>query len=105
MLAHDVCRESNMFSPPRRHARHIGPHDKMDTYASKRQRHLQSYGQEQPSITPITVSDHNRGPQLYVAPKDNEVHLLAHLLHCTPLTRFRTLVDNLRFICLIIVQL
>lgn len=79
MLAQlDVCRESNIFSPPgRRHASHIGPHDKTkdrDAYAAKHQRHLQSYGQEQPSITPIAVTGHNKGLQLYVAPKGNEVH-------------------------------
>lgn len=67
MLAHDVRRDS--FPPPRRN---IGPHNKtMDTHASKHQRRLQSCGQEQPSITPITVSDHNKGSQLYVAPKGN----------------------------------
>lgn len=82
MLAQlDICRESNIFSQPGRHASHIGPHDKTknrDAYTAKNQRHLQSYPQEQPSITPITVAGHDKGPQLYVAPKRNEVHLLAH---------------------------
>ncbi|KAG1839744.1 hypothetical protein DFJ58DRAFT_811630 [Suillus subalutaceus] len=73
MLAHDVRRDSKIFPPPRRNPRRVVPHNKTtDTYASKHQRHLQSCGQEQPSITPITVSDHNKGSQLYVAPKGNE---------------------------------
>lgn len=72
MLVHDIRRESNIFPLPKRHTGHIGPHDKtMNTHTSKHQRHPQSCGQEQPSITPITVSGHNKGSQ-YVAPKGNE---------------------------------
>ncbi|KAG2356924.1 hypothetical protein BDR07DRAFT_412112 [Suillus spraguei] len=70
MLVHDIRRESNIFPLPKRRAGHISPHDKtMNTHTSKHQRHLQSCGQEQPSITPITVSGHNKGSQSYVAPK------------------------------------
>lgn len=73
MLVHDIRRESNIFPLPKRRAGHISPHDKtMNTHTSKHQRHLQSCGQEQPSITPITVSGHNKGSQSYVAPKGNE---------------------------------
>lgn len=107
MLAHGVPRESHIFPPSRHHTGHIGPHDKtMDTYASKHQRLLQSCGQEQPSITSIiNVSGRDRGSKLYVAPKGNKVHSLAYSLHCTPLTRFRTLMDDLRSTRLVIVQL
>ncbi|KAG1884347.1 hypothetical protein F4604DRAFT_204693 [Suillus subluteus] len=83
MLAHDVRRDSNIFPSPRRNGRRVGPHNKTtDTYASKHQRHLPSCGQEQPSITPITVSDHNRGSQLYVAPKGNEDSCQVHPSSC-----------------------
>lgn len=106
MLAQlDFRRESDIFSQPSRHAGHIGPHDKTkdrDACVAKHQRHLRPYGQEQPSITPITVSGHDKGLQPYVAPKGNEVHLLAYYSHCTLLTRF---MDNRRFTGLVIVHL
>ncbi|KAG2152752.1 hypothetical protein DEU56DRAFT_514050 [Suillus clintonianus] len=73
MLAQlDVRRESNIFPSPRCHSDDIGPLGKtMDrhAYVPQRQKHLQSYAQEQPPITPITgiVPSNNRGPQRHGA--------------------------------------